>query len=305
MNESPKHKIYIGMGGWHLPPFDKFFYPLERTKEFRKLKYYSQFFDLVEVNATFYTTGLTSKTTQQWIKDVSDNKEFVFTMKLHHGFTHSMEASKVDILNIHQAIAPLAQEGKLGGLVLQFPASFYYTVGRRDYIGRLAEFLRPHKLFVEFRHRSWNTPSNFEFLTRNGLNNINVDIPQIRNHIQFTNTNSGEFAYYRMMGRNKKTWSDPNEGERYDYRYKEEELDDLVKRIGSDDGKDLSTFVVFHNDPSGMSLLNGFQLRHLLHQLPPKRTPERLIYAYPELKKFVSSAELELPLFPQEDDPKA
>ena len=292
------------MGGWHLPPFDKFFYPIERTKDFRKLKYYGQFFDLVEVNATFYTTGITSKTTEQWIKDVSDNKDFIFTLKLHHGFTHSMEASKVDILNIHQAIAPLADHGKLGGLVLQFPASFFFTVERRDYIGQLAEFLRPHKLFVEFRHRSWNAESIFQFLSKNGLNNINVDIPQMGNHIQFTNTSSGEFAYYRMMGRNKKTWSDPNEGERYDYKYKAEELTDLAKRIARTMTKTLSTFVVFHNDPSGMSLVNGFQLRHLLHQLPKERVPERLIYAYPELKKFVSSIDLELPFSREEEDPK-
>lgn len=287
-----------------MPPFDKFFYPLERTKDFRKLKYYSQFFDMVEVNATFYTTGVTSKTTEQWIKDVSDNEDFIFTMKLHHGFTHTMKGSKVDILNIHEAIAPLAERGKLGGLVLQFPASFHFTVGRRDYVGRLAEFLRPHTLFVEFRHKSWDTQSSFEFLAKNGLNNINVDIPQIRNHIQFTSTNSGEYAYYRMMGRNKKTWSDPNEGERYDYRYKEDELADLVKRIARTMAKTLSTFVVFHNDPSGMSLVNGFQLRHLLQQLPREKVPERLIYAYPELKAFVSSSALELPFFQQEEDPK-
>jgi len=50
-----KPEILIGMGGWMLPSFEGTFYPADAGKGFRKLQYYSRFFDMVEVNATFYT----------------------------------------------------------------------------------------------------------------------------------------------------------------------------------------------------------------------------------------------------------
>jgi uncharacterized protein YecE (DUF72 family) len=54
MIDEGKHKdtgeVSIGMGGWELPPFQHVFYPAKQEKGFRKLEYFSRFFDLVEVN---------------------------------------------------------------------------------------------------------------------------------------------------------------------------------------------------------------------------------------------------------------
>ncbi len=53
MSPFEHHNVYVGMGGWDLEPFNRLFYPPRMRKGFRKLEYYSQFFDHVEVNATF------------------------------------------------------------------------------------------------------------------------------------------------------------------------------------------------------------------------------------------------------------
>jgi uncharacterized protein YecE (DUF72 family) len=51
--DNDSKRVSIGMGGWELPPFDGVFYPPKREKGFRKLEYFSRFFDFVEMNATF------------------------------------------------------------------------------------------------------------------------------------------------------------------------------------------------------------------------------------------------------------
>ena len=285
------------MGGWELPPFKKYFYPPKPKKTFRKLEYYSQYFDSIEVNSSFYNASLQPHHSQQWLSDVSGNKEFMFTVKLYRGFTHTFDATKGDVKTVHQLLGPLADADKLGGLVIQFPYSFFYTFERKEYVERLGKAFKAHRIFVEFRHKSWNNSAITQFLAGNNLHPINVDMPQIKNHSPFTNIASSGVVYYRMMGRNAVTWSNPMEGERYDYDYSEEELMELVKRIQEMRKKLNSVFVVFHNDPGANSLVNGFQLRHLLHQAPRHMVPQGLVYVCPELKQISSSVDIKHPLF--------
>jgi len=168
-------KVWIGMGGWELPPFKKYFYPPKPKKTFRKLKYYSQYFDIIEVNSSFYNAALQPHHSQQWLSDVSGNREFIFTVKLYRGFTHTFNATKGDVKAIHHLLDPLANAEKLGGLVIQFPYSFFYTPARKEYVARLGKSFQPHRIFVEFRHKSWNNSAITQFLAGNNLHSINVD----------------------------------------------------------------------------------------------------------------------------------
>ena len=290
-------KVWIGMGGWELPPFKKYFYPPKPKKTFRKLEYYSQYFDSIEVNSSFYNAALQPHHSQQWLTDVSGNKEFIFTVKLYRGFTHTFNATRGDVKAVHHLLGPLTEAGKLGGLVIQFPYSFFYTPEHKEYVARLGKAFNPHRIFVEFRHKSWNNSATNQFLSDNYLHSINVDMPQIKNHAPFTNNASGGVVYYRLMGRNALTWSNPLEGERYDYFYSEEELQELVRRIQEMRKKLNSVFVVFHNDPGANSLVNGFQLRHFLHQSPRQMVPQGLVYVCPGLKQISASVDIKHPLF--------
>ena len=51
--ESPK--IYIGTAGWSYKDWQPNFYPKTQSKDFDWLEYYSEFFNTVEVNSTYYT----------------------------------------------------------------------------------------------------------------------------------------------------------------------------------------------------------------------------------------------------------
>ena len=109
------NEVQIGMGGWELPSFNRVFYPAKPEKGFRKLEYFSRFFDLVEVNSTFYNTSLSAAQAQRWLTDVGENQKFVFTVKLYRGFTHTFDATQNDALAVHRLLDPLRDAKKFRG----------------------------------------------------------------------------------------------------------------------------------------------------------------------------------------------
>lgn len=288
---------HVGMGGWDLPPFNGSFYPQRVWKGFRKLEYYSRFFDFVEVNATFYNSSLNGASARRWLEDVADNKKFLFTIKLFRGFTHTYDATKEDVRAVHGLFKPLAEAGRLGGVVMQFPYSFINHREARTYLIRLSRVLQPHRLFVDVRHASWNTPLMHNFFQENKLHLINVDLPPVRQHIPFNALAWDGHAYFRMMGRNTITWNHSERDDRHDYLYNDEEIEHLLQWIEYVQRAVGTTFVVFHNDPKAQSLYNGFRLRHLLEHNKRFQIPENLRLKFPALEAISTSERSVLPLF--------
>ncbi|MBI4417462.1 MAG: DUF72 domain-containing protein [Ignavibacteriales bacterium] len=284
-------EILIGMGGWSLPSFDGPFYPENQGKGFRKLEYYSRFFDLVEVNATFYTTSLGPQQARRWLQDIQDNERFTFTVKLFQGFTHKLNATQGDVKAVRALLEPLVEAGKLGGLILQFPHSFERTPGHEQYLRKLAESFSSCALFVEFRHDSWNSAEAFDVMKSCSMQLVNTDLPAIKQHIPFTNEAWGDAAYYRLMGRNKESWDRGGVEQRYNYFYSEEELREILRNISNLKATVRKAFVVFHNDPNAHSPVNGFQLRHMIDPNARFPAPAVLTQSFPQLQAFCGKPE--------------
>jgi uncharacterized protein YecE (DUF72 family) len=285
-------KIRVGMGGWQLEPFNGIFYPSPAKKGFRKLELYGRYFDTVEVNATYHTNALTPKNAQQWLQDVSANERFVFSVKLFKGFTHTMDARQGDVTVVCNLLNPLAEQEKLFGLVMQFPSSFRNTAENRSHLAKLAKAFSAYPLFVEVRHDSWNTEDALKLLEDQRLHLINVDLPKIKQHMPLKDVAWGGRSYFRLMGRNAKSWDQPSssrgqktasESGRYLYRYSEKELEELAGLIRPISIKMDETEVILHNDPLGNSLFNGMQLRHLLNPKERIEAPPQLVRNFPEL----------------------
>lgn len=275
--------IRIGMGGWALPAFEGTFYPRDAGKGFRKLEYYSRFFDMVEVNATFYTLALSPQQLRRWVTEVAGNKNFIFTVKLFQAFTHKRNATADDAKAVHAMLQPLLDAGVMGGLVLQFPHSFLRTRESEDYLRRLGKTFGTFERFIEVRHDSWNHPDAFRFFRDQNFHLINVDLPRIKRHMPLTNEAWDGAAYFRLMGRNSTSWDRGGVQERYRYNYSAAELEDFVKRIESVQHSVERTFVVFHNDPNANSPVNGFQLRHIINKKAKIAVPESLAKKFPAL----------------------
>ena len=300
------HVVHIGMGGWDLHPFNTYFYPQKSRGNFRKLEFYSQFFDCVEINSTFYNPSLSALNTRRWLSDVSANKNFIFTAKLFRGFTHTYDATKADVISVHRMLDPMHERGMLGGLVLQFPYLFTNRHENRLYLLQLSRLFSRYPLFLEVRHRSWYSPLMYNFFQENRLHLINVDLPQIKQHVPLTSLSWCGAGYFRMMGRNSESWKNPwrLEGDgahvvsdRYHYYYSQRELEQLTALIEKVREIAESTFVIFHNDPEANSLVNGFQLRHLVKRKQRVLVPQNFLRSFPALKPISSSVNINHPLF--------
>ena len=293
------------MGGWELHPFNLHFFPRKKPKDFRKLQYYCQYFDTVEINVTFYKNLLNDEQPRKWMEDVSENKNFIFTVKLFHGFTHTYDATTRDVHAVQQMLDRFSMENKLGGLIIQFPFSFVNGADERKYLGRLAEAFSQYRAFVELRHDSWNKPALFEFLQKNNLHYVNVDLPKLEHHMPFHEKAWDNVAYFRMMGRNTKTWKEPWRleedkqhmvSDRYLYKYDDSELLELLKRVERVRKLADIIYVIYHNDPNANSLFNGFKLRHLIEN-KKVNIPERLIKVHPDLARIAAPVDSKDSLF--------
>jgi uncharacterized protein YecE (DUF72 family) len=289
------NEVLIGMGGWELPSFNHVFYPAKPEKGFRTLEYFSHFFDLVEVNSTFYNTSLSAAQAHRWLKDVDENRKFVFTIKLYRGFTHTFDATQNDALAVHRLLDPLRDAKKFGGLVIQFPSSFNKTSERQAHLVTLRTIFPEDQLFLDLRHISWNEELFYQFCRENGFNLINVDLPRLPSHMPLNSLAWDGVAYFRMMGRNAEAWTHPHSSDRYLYRYSEGELHDLVQRIKQANAR--KAYVVFHNDRQAYSLVNGRQVEHALHPTKRLTAPANLLAAFPHLKSFCDPNILKSDLF--------
>ena len=129
--------IRIGTAGWSYKDWDGVLYPPEVTrKKIHPVEFMARFFDVIEINTSFYG-HIRPELGRLWCRKVAAvNPNFVFTAKLHRSFTHSplavMEPTSAASIRPNDEDEKLAREGldslasedKLGALLIQFPVSF-------------------------------------------------------------------------------------------------------------------------------------------------------------------------------------
>ena len=277
----------IGSSGWSYPPntgpgtWTGTFYPLSRIDE---LKFYSRYFNVVEINSTFYRP-CSSKTAESWARRTP--KDFEFTVKAWQQFTHNHEWDPSHVEKFKSGIQPLVEAEKLGCILFQFPASFKHTPQGMDQLRSLLEQFADFPKAVELRHQSWGGI----LPTLDGLNAVPafIDEPKFRDSIrQDLETVSRRFLYLRLHGRNfEKWWRHEHRNERYDYLYKREELRPYALRLRSIvENKNIQrAYVFFNNHPGAKAIANAVMMRAELGIPVKAELPERLLDAFPELKE--------------------
>lgn len=142
--------LYVGTSGWSYPRgrgrWDGVFYPPQLADR-EKLAYYGGYFNSVELNSSFYRPS-SAEAARGWAEKVP--ADFRFTAKLWQKFTHPKmfeeatgESATIADADFHlflSGVAPLAEAGKLGPLLAQFPASFQpEDPGALDHLADLAD----------------------------------------------------------------------------------------------------------------------------------------------------------------------
>jgi uncharacterized protein YecE (DUF72 family) len=297
-------KIRIGTAGWSYKDWIGVFYPeYLRTKKIHPIEYLAQFFDVVEINTSFYGP-IKPHLAKVWCKKVAGvNPRFMFTAKLLRSFTHSplsvMEPTSAatirpgenDEYETREGLDALASEGRLGALLIQFPVSFKNTSLNREYLEVLLRQFIEYPRVVEVRHESWNNPETVQHFTHMNVGFCNIDQPQIGRSLAPTEHVTADVGYIRLHGRNYDQWFDSDSrNDRYNYLYTEQELANWKDKIERVAHKSDITYVVTNNHFEARAGVNALQLKNMLTGQRLK-APAPLLRKYPELRKIADSAE--------------
>jgi uncharacterized protein YecE (DUF72 family) len=291
--------IRVGTAGWAYEDWDSIVYPARPGRGFDRLGLMASLFDTNEVNSSFYRIP-SPRMTADWARRVAHNSRFAFTAKLYRGFTHERKAGAADEKAFAQAVEPLAQAGRLGCLLAQFPFSFHDSAENRRWLENLLAGFSSFPLAVEFRHASWDTGETRDLLARHRAAFVNIDQPRLDGNLPPTSHVTAPLAYYRFHGRNAPKWFGPDTSneERYNYLYSEAELSPWVDRIRQAGDKLASTreenaaargvYVILNNHFRGQAVANAIQLQTTLTG-QMHSVPDLLRETYPVLEPITQT----------------
>lgn len=276
--------ILIGPAGWHYEDWQGIVYPKRRTSAFSELAFIADYFSTVEINSSFYRIPRISSV-QNWLQQVKKHPTFKFTIKLWQGFTHellddvSREAASFNVI-----LQSLADQQRLGSLLVQFPWRFKYDHNNLGQVERIHEWFSTFPVAVEFRHSSWSNSDVIDTFHTIGLGWVNIDQPVISASMTPGVISTSGTGYVRLHGRNYEHWFHENSGRnaRYDYLYQSEELSEWIERIHQISQKTDNVFVIFNNHFRGQAVVNGLQLLAALSDVPIS-FPASLAPFYPHL----------------------
>ena len=298
-------EIRIGTSGWSYPTgrgtWNGVFYPGKGAggRGLDELTYYADYFDTVEVNSTFYRQQRPA-VTSSWARRTPSG--FVFAVKLYQAFTHGRRSGPRlpataptidpdDVAQFRASIAPLAEAGKLGPILAQFPASYQHGAAAIDHLDSLLRTLDDLPIAVDLRHRSWSDhhATTSALLQAHGAAWVEIDEPQFASSIQRPPANdASDFGYTRFHGRNAEAWWRPPVAEdRYDYLYSRAELAPFATAARSSGGRMKKRYLYLNNHFAAKAVANATILKHELDLPVAEAYPAALVTRYPELADFV------------------
>ena len=295
--------IYVGTAGWSYKDWEGIVYPAQIRKSQHPVEYMAQYFDMLEINTSFYG-HIKPEWGKLWCRKASGvNPGFMFTAKLNRAFTHSpiavVESTSANTIHAGPdderfakvGLDSIAEEDMLGGLLVQFPISFKNTNQNRDYLDVLLDKFRQYPLVVEVRHNSWTNQGTLRYFAQKGVAFCNIDQPLLGKAVVPSDLVTSPVGYVRLHGRNYEQWFDSDSGsDRYNYLYNHEELQAWKQRVDVISGKAQKTFVVTNNHFEGKAAVNALQLRSMLTG-GPVRVPATLRTRYWELSEIASPDE--------------
>ena len=298
-------EIRVGTASWTDPTMVRgnVFYPRGVSSSENRLRYYAEQFSVVEVDSSYYSLPERA-IARLWAERTPPG--FSFHVKAHalmtgqptevsrlpEGLVMALpkglaEKSKIyakdlplellDAVWTHflDALAPLQESGKLGGLLLQYPRWFLPTPENKDLLAESAVRLAGIPATVEFRNQLWfksaqSTGWTLDMLRDLGLTHVIVDGPQgLESSVPLVPAvTTPQLAMVRLHGRRAATWEAPKVPtvERYRYLYSPEEIAGWMPMIESAATEATRTIVFFNNCYGNYGATNA---RELVARLAP------------------------------------
>ena len=272
-------RVRIGTCSFADEALTKWWYPKGLPAR-ERLPYYAERFDTVEIDSTYYRLP-DEAMTGGWAERTPD--DFVFHIKAFGVMTrHPVkvdqlppelrdeapvdERGRIDrpprelraeiFKRFLEGISPLRRDGKLGGILMQFPSYVVRKPASLDYLAWAREQLGGHEMLVEFRHPSWfeedARAETLRFLEEHDMTHVITDSPRIdaKTLVPTVPAVTGRDAYVRLHGRNAVTWHTRggSAAERFDYLYSDDELREWVEPLRELSGEAENAYVFFNNN---------------------------------------------------------
>lgn len=182
---------HLGTMGFGYKQWLGSFYPAGMAAK-SYLSHYSQRFDAVEIDSTFYGIPRETQLTK-WYH--ATPAEFKFCLKTPRLITHELPLHEsITHMLTFLDVLPALQE-KLGVILIQFGPEF--TVQYRDHLaGFLAQLPSNFRYAVEFRHRSWVDEETAVLLSKFNICWVTADYIHLPKQIVKTS----DFLYFRFIG---------------------------------------------------------------------------------------------------------
>jgi uncharacterized protein YecE (DUF72 family) len=256
--------VRIGTAGYAYRGWVGSFYPPGlRPQEL--LAYYARQFPAVEINSSFYGVP-TAANAERMARRTPEG--FGFTLKVPKSASHGRSTD--DLPAFRLAVDRIAAAGKLLGLVFQVPESFRDTPRNRAWLAFVGALLQPHRVAVEFRHRSWERPGLDEWMEQLGLDLVSVAVPEIASLFPNGLRIANRRVYVRMHSLISENWYGGGSG-RYNFSFPDDVLRDWAGTLQSAAERGLADegLVFFNNDGGGQAVANARRLGEILKEVAP------------------------------------
>ncbi len=301
MSSSASPKIRVGCSSWLDPEFIKHWYPKDVRADDR-LEWYSESFDYVEVNSSFYAIP-ERKTVARWAEQTPE--DFVFDAKLHKALSRhnalvetlppacrpkgqdkkgpvklDRELERDLALWTKEQFSPLVEAGKFGAFLLQLSPSFTPRHRLTELEGLLGD-LDPLPVAVELRNKEWFGEElrqhTIDFMADFKVTLVGVDAPDIEDQTAMPAVDyvtNPALGYIRLHGRNKIGFVEGKTvAERFSWQYGEKELESIAGRVERLARQVKEVRVAANNNDKDFAPKAAAKLRELLGL--PHRKPRR------------------------------
>jgi uncharacterized protein YecE (DUF72 family) len=284
--------VKVGTASWtDKTLLESGWYPPEADTPERRLGYYAKQFPLVEVDSTYYAPPA-EQTTRLWAARTPP--AFTFDIKAFSLMTgHPTKVSALpkdlrpDIAKASvypkdlpaqtyedvwsrflTALDPLAEAGKLGLLLFQFPPWFTIRRSNKQTLLEVAARCKPLRVAIEFRHASWfegdNRAETLDFLRTHDLPYVVVDMPQgHRSSVPPVVEATSDLAVVRFHGHSDH-WTSKDIHEKFGYLYSTQELREWAPRVSALATTTNQTHVLMNNCYADYAQRNAEDLIGLL-----------------------------------------
>ena len=184
--------MYIGTAGWSIPKNYADIFPPEGSH----LKRYSQTFNMVEINSSFYREHQ-AKTYARWCSEVPES--FRFSVKLAQKFIHECEfkPKASELKGSLQNILELKE--KLGVILIQTPGKMGFHLKNTERFYKLIRKTYEGPLAIEPRNLEWIKSDSQKLMKDYGVSKVIAD-PERCPGGSKTILRAGGLTYYRLHG---------------------------------------------------------------------------------------------------------